>query len=90
MRIQGSNFRWIIGEQIRHSTTRHRGDDFLSAGGERYDAKLDVVAARLFIIGNHLLKRFIFFRHKALHPPDLCGHRGCIGYVWPRQGPCCS
>jgi len=62
------------------------GDRLLAQRRERDDAVLDLVAARLLVIGEDFFEGDILLFGEALHPPQLRGRRRRVGDMGPRQG----
>ena len=72
-------------DNVRHRAALDRRDRLLAQRRKRDDAELDLVAARLLIIGDDPVERGVFLLGETLRPPHLGGGRGRVGDVWPRQ-----
>ena len=72
-------------DDVGHDAARHRGDLLLPHRGKRHDAVVDLVAARLLVIGDHLLEGDILFLGEALHPPHRRGRRRGVGDIGAGQ-----
>src|SRR5205807_8457512 len=81
------DFEGIVLEEVGNHAAGHRRDDLLSLGRVWNDAVIELVAARLFVIGDELLERDVFFLGKTLNPPYRGGGRRRAGDIGPRHGP---
>ena len=71
---------------IRDDAARDRRDRLLAQCGVRNGALVDLVAARLLVIGDHREKGGVFLGNKALGEPHLRGRGRGVGDIGPRQG----
>ena len=83
---QGDDFGGRVLEQVRHDAAGHCRNDLLAHRRIRRDAVIDLVAARLLIVGDDLLEGDVFLLGKALDPPRFGGFGGGMSDIRPRQG----
>ena len=62
-----------------------RCDRLLAHRCERDDAEVDFVAARLLVVGNHLLERGVLLFGEALNPPNFGSRSSRVGDIGPTQ-----
>src|SRR5262249_59643874 len=79
--MQRDYFARVAGKQIRDDAALHCSDDLLPLRRKWRNLQIDLVAARLLVIGSELLDRGILFWHEALRPPHFRGFRLRIGEI---------
>ena len=84
--IERDDLARVVGKEIRDGTGLHRCHDLLPLWREGRDAELDLVAARLFVIGDDFFDRGIFLRNETLRPPHFGRCRRSVGDI--RLGQC--
>ena len=68
--VQRSDLWRSVLEQVGDLAGGHSRHDLLPQRRIRGDGRLDLIAARLLVIGNELLERDILFMGEALDPPN--------------------
>ena len=82
---QGDDFGGRVLEQVRHDAAGHCRNDLLAHRRIRRDAVIDLVAARLLIVGDDLLEGDVFLLGKALDPPRFGGFGGGMSDIRPHE-----
>src|SRR6202030_759212 len=68
-------------QDIRHDAALERRDRLLPQWRERDDAQIDLVAACLLVIGDHLFESGILLFRKALRPPNFGSRSSRVGDI---------